>query len=791
MSRLEQHRRSSWSPAPARWRAGIYFVVAATWILVSSSFAAGTDSSDTLELVKGLAFVFVTSLLLYLLISSHERHVRGTASRLRNLIESAGDVAYRIRLWPTPRFDYISDGVHALVGLTPQDLYSAPDLGFRVAHPEDRQRLRALLQDPQDAEKIRTRWFKADGSVLHTEHDVRAVRDRRGRIVAIEGRLRDVTDSRRDSAAAAVGDSILRWLEEGADPVLITQRTCERLVDVMEVEMGWAGVPLEDGRVTLIASAGDHRYAGGLEVRWAEGPLADGPTGFAIRERRSIRMNPRLAGAAPWGQRATAAGFTSSLAVPILWQGAVRGALNLYSRFGDPFDDRHVTRFETIASRLAHVLAQTQSLPSSVSVASRKVSRVRTDDAPAFDLRTAMTEGRIEPWWQPQVACSDGRIIAVEALVRLREADGMVLGPSVLLPLAEETGLMTDLGRVLRRRALQESVAWLSDGLERVSLNLSVAEIVQPGFVMELEELLRDLRIANDRVELEIVETAALEGSAALVITELKNLGFRIAIDDYGSGWASLGHLAHLPADTLKIDQVFIRELGQSERIDTLVASTIDLGRVLRLTTVAEGVETQEQADLLRTMGCDLLQGYLFSAPIETTAMTTLRAAPPWLSTQTDSDVSIERARRIEAEPGEVTAARPRRRRARSTDGVAAASLALLAPSPVGDTPAQVLPVERMEAEAVASLLRGLLRVTSAPAAVDLLHDTIRRLGGEVVPVAEARADALPVDVSLGEGPPMLVEAELLSVARMQLERLLPRLVEDARHGVALLRRTE
>ncbi|MCD9622786.1 EAL domain-containing protein [Rhabdothermincola salaria] len=634
MTRLEQQRRT-WTPWPSRWRAAIYFVVAATWILVSSSLAATTDRGATFELLKGLAFVLVTSLLLYLLISRYERHVRGTARRLRDLIESAGDVAYRIRLRPTVRVDYISDGVHDLVGLTPDDLYSTPDLGVRVAHPEDRQRLRALMGGPQDAERIRTRWFKPDGSILHTEHDVRPVHDRRGRVVAIEGRLRDVTDSRRDVAAAAVGDSILGWLEEGTDRVAITRRTCERLVEVMEVEVAWAGIPLEDGTVAPIASAGDDRDPDELEARWDEGPLGDGPAGVAIRERRAVRMNPRAPGSARWGQRATAAGFTSSLAVPIVWRGAVRGVLTLDSRFGGPFDDRQVARFETIASRLAHVLSQTEDLPSSVSVASATVSRVRAGDTPAVDLRAAMAEGRIEPWWQPQIACSDGRIVAVEALVRLRDADGRILAPSVVLPLAEETGLMNELGRTLRHRALRESLNWLGNGLERVSLNVSVAEILQPGFVTELDDLLRDMGIAHDQVELEIVETAALEGSAARVITELKHLGVRIAIDDYGSGWASLGHLAHLPADTLKIDRVFIRELGQSERIDTLVASTIDLGRVLRLTTVAEGVETQQQADLLRAMGCDLLQGYLFSAPIETAAMTTMRAAPPWLSPAT------------------------------------------------------------------------------------------------------------------------------------------------------------
>jgi len=118
-------------------------------------------------------------------------------------------------------------------------------------------------------------------------------------------------------------------------------------------------------------------------------------------------------------------------------------------------------------------------------------------------------------------------------------------------------------------------------------------------------------------------------------------------------------------------------------------------------------------------------------------------------------------------------------------------SVSLLARRPVAVAHEQLMPVDRIESEAVANLLRGLLRVSSAPGAVDLLQKTIRQLGGTIVPAAAAGNDAIPIDVSLGEGPPVLVEVERLAVARMQLERLLPRLVEDARQAVDLLRRTE
>ena len=604
----------------------VYAAVGAGWVAASSVLAAQHESSALIEVAKGVAFVAVTSALLVALVTAHDRRRQREAARLRSLIEAAGDVAYRVRLRPEPAFEYISDGITDLVGLSPEDHYARPELGMLLVHPDDRGVLGDIARAEADHLSASVRWLLGDGRVLHTHQDVSIVRDRHGAPVALDGRIRDVTQVHRDAAEALVGEAILGWISEGIDATAIATRVCERLVDTMEVEVAWFGVPLDDGSVRAVAGAGDRDYVDGLDVRWDEGPLANGPTGSAIRQRRPVSMQPGHPGYGPWRQRAASEGFTASLAVPLVWRGVVVGVLNVYSRFGDPFDEVHVARFDRIGRRLAIGLSLVGPSPAPTSHHRRPAG-----SAAPFDVAAAIADGRVEPFWQPQIDPSTGRIVAAEALVRGRDATGAVIAPAVLLPAAEESGLLVDLGRTLRRRALTDATRWVGTHLDRVCLNVSVAELVDPSFVADFRADLAERRLRPDQIELELVETAQLDHRATRALAELNRAGVRVAVDDYGSGWASLGHLAHLPANTLKIDRVFVADLGTSTRIDALVTSTIELGRTLGLTTVAEGVETAEHARMLHQLGCDLLQGFLYSAPIDATAFDQLlAAAPPW-----------------------------------------------------------------------------------------------------------------------------------------------------------------
>lgn len=602
-----------------------YVAVGVAWILGSSILAAELGNSLLVELAKGVLFVVVTGGLLLLVLLAHERQSSMGTRRLRQLIESGGDVAYRYRRWPTPGFDYISEAITSWTGLTPREHYDNPDIVFHLVHPDDRRRLTELLTSGSTGSPVTLRWVTPEQRILHTQHDVRAVLDRRGRMVALDGRIRNVTSARRDLAEAEVGIATLGWLAEGLETAPVLQRTLVELTNLMEVDVAWVGMPLADGSVAPVAAVGEPTWVEELDIRWDEGPLANGPTGIAIRERRAVTMTPEGPGYAPWRQAASAVGVTSSLAVPIVWNTSVVGVLNLYARFGNPFDDRQVERFERVALRLAFALGN----PRGTLHPAGRTHR-RSPVPAGLDIAAAIHDGRVETWWQPQVAASDGRIVAAEALVRIRQPSGELVLPAVILPAAETAGLLQELGRVMRRQALTEARGWLKAGLDRICVNVSVAELVAPGFETEILDLLGAFDLRPDQLEIELVETAPIDTRTIRVLAQLSIAGVRIAVDDYGSGWASLGHLAQVPASVLKIDRVFVRELGESDRALALVASTLELGRALGLTTVAEGVETAAQVRLLAELGCDLLQGFLFSPPVETAGLTAmLRTGTP------------------------------------------------------------------------------------------------------------------------------------------------------------------
>lgn len=405
------------------------------------------------------------------------------------------------------------------------------------------------------------------------------------------------------------------------------------------------------------------------------------------------------------------------------------------------------------------------------------LSMLELDAALATRVEQGIADDEFVVHYQPIIDLVDGHVLGVEALVRWEHPERGTLFPPEFLGEAERTGLIVPLGELVLDKACRQVAEWRRSGADiGLSVNVSARQLSDPGLAERFAEIIRASGFDPDRLWLELTETALVEelDTASRVLWNLAELGVGVSIDDFGTGWASLTYLQSFPVRTLKIDSSFVAGMERPGNDIAIIRSILSLAAELGLFVVAEGIETGEQQRLLGTMGCTAGQGYFFARPMPA------------------SEVPVERARRIvHAVAGDAAGGPPRTRRARSVGGFAASSLALSAPPEHARTQEGLVPIERMESDAVAGLLRGLLRVASAPAAVELLQDTILRLGGRMVPAATARDDALPIDVALGEGSPVLVEVEPFSVTRMQLERLLPRLVEDARHAVDLLRRTE
>lgn len=234
-------------------------------------------------------------------------------------------------------------------------------------------------------------------------------------------------------------------------------------------------------------------------------------------------------------------------------------------------------------------------------------------------LRRALKRGEFILHYQPLVDASTGSTFGVEALVRWQSPDGMV-SPADFIPLAEDTGLIVPIGTWVMREACRQAQAIRQQGfaLETVAVNLSPRQFRQVDLLKHVRDALHDSGLPSSCLELEITEGALMDDAeqTQATLSALKSLGLRLAVDDFGTGYSSLAYLRRFPLDKLKIDQSFMHGVPDDHGNLEIVATIITLARSLQLTTIAEGVETAEQLEALRQLGCDQCQGYLFSRPL-------------------------------------------------------------------------------------------------------------------------------------------------------------------------------
>ena len=237
------------------------------------------------------------------------------------------------------------------------------------------------------------------------------------------------------------------------------------------------------------------------------------------------------------------------------------------------------------------------------------------------DLRRALEKQEFRVHYQPKVHLRSGRIVAQEALVRWEHPERGLVPPAEFIPLAEETGLIVELGRWVLEQACTQLGEWQrlypTDPPLRMSVNLSAAQFKRPDLGASITEVLRRTGLDPRDLILEITESMVVEdvGAALVTLQELKSLGVKIAVDDFGTGYSSLSYLKRFPVDYLKIDRSFVEGLGRDSKDEGLVSATIELAHALGLEAIAEGVETAEQLERLRDLGCELAQGFFFQKP--------------------------------------------------------------------------------------------------------------------------------------------------------------------------------
>jgi diguanylate cyclase (GGDEF)-like protein len=231
-----------------------------------------------------------------------------------------------------------------------------------------------------------------------------------------------------------------------------------------------------------------------------------------------------------------------------------------------------------------------------------------------IDLRKAIARGGLEVYYQPCVSLQDNQITGCEALVRWRHPERGMVSPAEFIPIAEETGLINQLGEWVLTQACTEAASW--PGHIKLAVNVSPVQFKSGTLALKIMAALAASGLAAERLELEITEAVLIrdDEAALAILHQLRDIGVRIALDDFGTGYSSLSYLQRFPFDKIKIDRSFVKDLGEGGGSPSIVQAVVSIAAARQMTTTAEGVETEAQRQLLRTLGCSEMQGYLFSA---------------------------------------------------------------------------------------------------------------------------------------------------------------------------------
>ncbi|HHS9357279.1 TPA: bifunctional diguanylate cyclase/phosphodiesterase [Clostridioides difficile] len=236
------------------------------------------------------------------------------------------------------------------------------------------------------------------------------------------------------------------------------------------------------------------------------------------------------------------------------------------------------------------------------------------------DIKIALVKNQFEVYYQPKFSLVTGEMIGSEALIRWNHPEHGFISPAVFIPIAEKSKLILKIGRFVFERVCNDLYEWKKQGkkIVSVSVNLSRVELYQPDIVKFINKTIKMYNLSSDFIEIEITETVAINELNILknVLNELRTYGFSISMDDFGTGYSSISCLRDMPIDILKLDKSFLGGIEHDERSRNIAKSIVSLAKSLDLVVIIEGVESKEQAELMKQFGCDLVQGFYFARPM-------------------------------------------------------------------------------------------------------------------------------------------------------------------------------
>ncbi len=525
---------------------------------------------------------------------------------------------------PDGTFTYVSPSARRLLDLDPAALVGTHPVD--LSHADTRDALVQALQDAArrgaDPTRFRHRIRHRNGSYRWFETALTPIRDASGEVRQLQSSGRDITQQRETEQSLikqAFHDDLTglpnkALLLDRVDQAFAVSRRSQQPIAVLFIDLdgfktindtlghqaGDTALSKVAERLSAIVRPGDTlaRIGGDEFVMLCAG--TDGARGATAVARRILGAfdHPFVLGGHPVAL-STSIGIATSL-------GAESSSLLLDNADTAMYEAKHAGRGRfAIHDEVDQTIA---------------LERLDTEEA----LRRAVSNNELRLHYQPELDLDSGTIVGFEALVRWEHPDGRLVPPSEFIPLAEETGIIVEIGKWVITEACRQAAAWRlfrdpESEPVRIWVNLSGRQLGDPDLVEFIKRTITAAGITTDEICMEITESALMgdANAAALQLDELRTLGISLGIDDFGTGWSQFAYLHRLPLDVLKIDQSFVAGLATDRDSATIVAAIIDLAHALGLIVIAEGVETEEQLHVLKELDCDQALGYFFSKPKE------------------------------------------------------------------------------------------------------------------------------------------------------------------------------
>jgi len=551
-----------------------------------------------------------------------EQALKESEARYKQLLGSVTDYIYTVKVKNGKEIaTEHGHGCIAVTGYTPEEYAADPYLWSEIVYPEDLEAVKqqaAEILSQGTAEAIEHRIIQKNGDVRWVRNTPVVRKNNQGQIVSYDGLISDITE--RKQAEEKVNYQAFHDLLTGLpNRTLYNQRLSEALTKAKHQEYNLAVMFLDLDRFKTINDTLGHAI-GDLLLQQVAQRVCD-----------CLRQNDTLS---RWG------GDEFTLLLPHIHapEDAVHVAERIIASLKPVFDldghQIHITtsigmavypqdgeNVETLLGNADVALYQAKEQRSTYRIYTATMNSQASELlALQNSLHAALEREEFQVYYQPQVNVKARQIVGMEALVRWQHPELGLVPPSRFIPLAEETGLIVEIGEWVLRTACQQNQSWRQAGLSEIQIgvNLSARQFQEPNLVEMVADILNSTGLPANLLELEITESIAMQNVewTTEVLGQLQSLGVNLSMDDFGTGYSSLSYLQKFPFHTLKVDQSFVRDIGMDDQDRAIAQAVIALGRSLGMRTIAEGVETVEQLEVLRRTGCEDMQGYLFSRPI-------------------------------------------------------------------------------------------------------------------------------------------------------------------------------